>query len=99
MLNSKSLRQDAEGTEASIRVNDACILDVAVYTNGFQGGDGGYGGETRLVFTNIAGADLRVIEESDDEIVVALRGDAELRCLAEGLRFIADVLDPYRGEA
>jgi hypothetical protein len=97
MINFKRLIQDEQGTEAYIEILDACVLGLRVETNGFQGGDSGHGGRTVLAFANIASVNLD-IESDDYETRIILGGDAELYCLAEGLRFIADSLDAYRGK-
>lgn len=74
--------------------SDACILEVQVQTNGLQGGDAGHGSHTVVALRDLGGTDLSVrFDESSRGAIIEVQGDAELRVLAQALRFAADALD------
>ena len=84
---------DTEKTE----IASACILEVEVGTNGYQGGDTGHGGRTFFRLENLACTDMLCEVEYDGqrnakEIKIGFGGDCELECFIEALRFAWDRL-------
>jgi len=82
---------------------DACILRATVATTGYQGGDAGHGGQTKIVLDDLGNTDIEasfveeVIPTPGGDVLrrlaINLGGDAELRVIIKALRFSADALE------
>lgn len=75
---------------------DACILGVNLTTSGFQGGDAGHGGETRITFKDESSTAMDLVDVKEGEFTFRFRGDAELRVLARAIHFLDRKLQPFR---
>jgi hypothetical protein len=76
------------GSLFSREFSDANILEAAVDTNGFQGGDTGHGGETRIWLQDLGSTDMEV-KPNGRGVIITFRGDAELRTLIRALYWMA----------
>ena len=80
------------------QIVSACIMRVEVGTNTPRGGDAGHGGRTILdiVMESDASLDVTVGDQTFHDTwraTLVFGGDAEAICIAQALRFAADVLD------
>lgn len=76
---------------------DAAAFHAEVRSTGLRGGDAGHGGITQLALTG-DGTDWRVQTKVDpsgslERLDLEVRGDAELRVLAQALRWTAEQLE------
>ena len=98
-----------DGQEIEIYVKEivsANILEVAVGSTGFRGGDTGHGGRTYIRFTNKCSTDMRCkisnqagkyedkweMETEKENIELVFGGDTEFETLIQGLEHILKVL-------
>lgn len=73
-------------------------LTVEAGTNGYRGGDSGYGGRTVLILKDDGGSDLRCSingqqTQAVEKIEIVLGGDSELQTFLDGLRFAVKALE------
>ena len=69
------------------------ILELAVATTGFCGGDSGHGGQTFIAIEELAGG--QVLFKTDKEgakLNIELYGDSELETFIKGLSFVISTL-------
>ena len=85
-------------TSSNASFSDACILRANFETNGFQGGDAGHGGETRITFLDEGGTAMDLVDMKEGSFTMRFKGDAELRVLAQAIHFLDHQLAPFRGE-
>lgn len=92
---------------------DVCDLKAAVTTTGQMGGDAGHGGWTEVTLTNSEGncgieIDTGTARRTDvDQVIIRVRGDAEMVVFANALewagrrlrKFAGDRAEPVDGEA
>ena len=75
----------------------ANILEVEAGTNGYQGGDGGYGSRTYFRIKDSASTEMDVHVTRDKfgckSFEVTLGGDCELETIITALKFITKVLE------
>ena len=88
--------EDEIGFSANASFTDACILGVEISTNGFQGGDAGHGGETRITFRDEASTAMDIIDQKEGAFTIRFRGDAELRVLARAIHYLDRKLKAFR---
>lgn len=70
----------------------ANILRVEAGTNGYKGGDTGYGSRTYFRITDMGSTDIRIKLDADGSFEVSLGGDSELSTIIQALKFIRKVL-------
>lgn len=80
---------------------DFNIINVAVGTTGYKGGDTGHGGRTIFTIENESSTDMRIaINNGDyynvDKFSLAFGGDAELTTFIQALEFALQVLKPNK---
>ena len=69
----------------------ANIIEIEIGTNGFKGGDTGYGSRTYFRLKDLANTDIS-IKCTDDEVEIELGGDTELDTFIQSLEFALKVL-------
>ena len=86
-------------TLKTAEVTDSCSMKFSAGTNGFKGGDSGHGCRAFISIKDTGGCDLEVIDDTNSDIMcggyvkISTGGDAELRLLIDGLRWMADTLE------
>ena len=82
-----------------VSITDTCCMKFSAGTTGFKGGDSGHGSRTTICIQDIGGSDIRIKDKTDmtnfsnGSVAIAVGGDAELRLLIDGLRWMADTLE------
>ena len=74
------------------KIHKTDLFDVEAGTNGYQGGDAGYGGTTYFRIENTGGCISVDINKEKEGFEIAVGGDWELRCIIEALEFIIETL-------
>jgi hypothetical protein len=72
-------------------ITNACIMNVAVGTTGYCGGDGGHGGVS-VVDLSCDGGDLQIDKIGDSKFRIGVTGDAELSNLIKAFEFASKTL-------
>ena len=78
-------------------------LEVVAGTNGYRGGDSGYGSRTYIRIQDTGGTDISVKRISGDKnegegVEIVLGGDSELKTIINALKFITKVLEDQTNE-
>ena len=73
-------------------INGANQLEVSAHTNGFKGGDAGYGSSTRIEIKDLGGT-YWAINASNEGVVITANGDSELSTLYKAISFIKFALE------
>lgn len=92
----------------TITINNPITMSVEAGTNGYQGGDGGYGCITYFRFqsatinaftvSTFEGDQYKQIEDGCSGFDVSVMGDFQLDCMIEALEFITTTLKEQREE-
>lgn len=82
-------------------IEDICIAQVEVGTNGYQGGDAGHGCRTYLRLCDIADAYIRVRTNPNEgfktvnNVEILMGGDSELKVFYKALKHAVEYLGQY----
>lgn len=75
-------------------------LGVKVATNGYQGGDSGYGSRTYICFEDLCSTDIDAVVsygvDTNAKVEIMLGGDSELDSMIYALRWAADRLEEMK---
>ena len=82
-----------KGNEVVFDSVSECVLTTTVAGNGQQGGDAGHGARARIKLENSSGFVFEEIKTTEDSIDFTVAGDAEVRCIIDSFRKIANELE------
>ncbi|MCR5419303.1 MAG: hypothetical protein K6E84_10335 [Lachnospiraceae bacterium] len=91
--------------KTSVRIVNGCEVNTAIKrftlantievecgTNGHHGGDTGHGSRTYIRITDLAGSDIRFVQDSERSLVMELGGDCELITIIRAMQYAANHL-------
>lgn len=84
----------------STQINGANVLEVAVGTNGYKGGDAGHGSRTEFRLRDHGGTDIEIeVDQNRRGVTIRLAGDSELDTFTEALDFAVRTLRKQAGHS